>query len=529
MKYFQHFLQKPWLYLCIVLIGVSLKFYRPDYKLFWFDEICTIGHTSGNQFFHSPVNEIKNISFYTGQLHLKNRETTLGSQLKGLFSGTNLTPLHYPFLMIWYRTVGDDPIHYRLFSVFIFLITLPFLFLLARTLFQSGLAGWIAISLYAVSPYIHLYALEARYYILWAFFLIIWHYLLLKAIQQQKLKGWIAYSIIGVLALYTSVFSGIILFGHALYVWFLHKNLRLKYSMVVAVILICYSPWMYSIFMNSQQIVHSLEWHKISSELPIWGPLINQLLGFVRVFSFYKEYFLFWDNINALMSPSLILEFAVNLLVLVFIVICFIFLMKRSKKKISWFIVLMLVPGFIFFFISDIARNSITSVWLRYLIFNTIGIFLLVSYYLSQKLKDGKSIYILFYAGIILISLISVITISKHRHWYLGGSWQQKFIEDARFFSQADHPLVITDYSHWLGMGGAMVVFNECDSDAIDILQVSAGDKNLKERIPMDTYSDIYVFHASEALIENLTEQFTDQMQALTHEDISPMWQINLN
>ena len=38
---------RPWIYLFIVLIGIFLKFYRIDYRYFWYDEVCTIMHTSG--------------------------------------------------------------------------------------------------------------------------------------------------------------------------------------------------------------------------------------------------------------------------------------------------------------------------------------------------------------------------------------------------------------------------------------------------------------------------------------------------
>ena len=73
---------QPWLYIFIVLIGVSIKLVRIDYRLFWADEIATVLHTSGNQTFDIPVNEIKNISYYNDQLHLKKQDQTIGSQLR---------------------------------------------------------------------------------------------------------------------------------------------------------------------------------------------------------------------------------------------------------------------------------------------------------------------------------------------------------------------------------------------------------------------------------------------------------------
>jgi hypothetical protein len=106
-KAIKQFILQPWLYLIIVLLGLSLKLYHIDYRLFWYDEVAAILHTSGNQTFDIPVNEIKNISYYNDQLHLRKQDQTIGSQLKGLYSSTNLNPLHYSFLMLWYTVAGD--------------------------------------------------------------------------------------------------------------------------------------------------------------------------------------------------------------------------------------------------------------------------------------------------------------------------------------------------------------------------------------------------------------------------------------
>ena len=122
----RQFLTKPYLYVFIVLMGISFKFYHLDYKLFWLDEICTIQHTSGIPDGEYPalvpINEIKNIDFYHDLYRLNKQPYTITSELKGLFSSRNLNPLHYSFLMVWYRVIGDDPVDFRLFGVFVFLL-----------------------------------------------------------------------------------------------------------------------------------------------------------------------------------------------------------------------------------------------------------------------------------------------------------------------------------------------------------------------------------------------------------------------
>lgn len=222
MQIIRQFLIRTYLYILISLIGIFLKFYRLDYKLLWIDEVYTIQHTSGipGREYPTliPINEIRNIGFYHDLFHLNRQDHTICSQLKGLLASPQLNPLHYPLLMVWYRIVGDDPIHFRLFSVFILIITLPFMFLLSKRFFDSSLAGWIAVSLYAISPYLHLFAQEARYYILWSFILVVMQYVYLQAIHCNNVKWWSSYILITALSLYVSPASSIILFGHIVFV-----------------------------------------------------------------------------------------------------------------------------------------------------------------------------------------------------------------------------------------------------------------------------------------------------------------------
>ena len=74
-----------------------------------------------------------------------------------------------------------------------------------------------------------------------------------------------------------------------------------------------------------------------------------------------------------------------------------------------------------------------------------------------------------------------------------------------------------------------MAIMNECTSDSIDIMQVYPDITNVKEKIPENYYSDIYLVYASKELVLNLKSQFGEQMDSLEIEGISPMWQINLN
>jgi len=381
-------LGKPWIYIAITLIGISLKFYRLDYKMFWYDELATVFHVAGaDDILHlseAHLNEVVNIDEYTGMLKHSDFDYPLLPQLKKQLQNMNLNPLHYLLLSFWYRIAGDGFIHYRLFSVLVFLLTLPFLFSLCRVMYGSKRAGWIAVSLYSVSPFIHYFAQEARYYILWAFLLVAMHYFLYMAAKYNKTKWWAGYIVFGVLSLYASVMSGFIIFEHLLFIWFLKKELRLKFLLISIVIFIFYSPWLIYVFANRNEVFAALAWHKFKV-VPLWAPLLGMVLGYVRTFSFYQNYTLFWDDVFHNITTAMIFETGINLLILAFMVIAAVFLFKQQKKENAWFVLLLIVPALIFFYSLDIARNAITTHWWRYYIFNTIPLFLLVTVIFAFK------------------------------------------------------------------------------------------------------------------------------------------------
>ncbi len=109
------------------------------------DEVSTVFYTSGVKDSiireRIPVNQINSFGYYDSLLYLSTKPYSLKNEVAGILSETHLTPAHYVFLTLWYRLAGDTDIDYRLFSVFIFILSLPFVFLLAKTLFNTPFSG----------------------------------------------------------------------------------------------------------------------------------------------------------------------------------------------------------------------------------------------------------------------------------------------------------------------------------------------------------------------------------------------------
>lgn len=524
---------KPWIYIVITLIGISLKFYRLDYKMFWYDELASVFHVAGaDDVLHvsdAHLNEIVNINEYTKLLKHSEFDYPLIPQLKKQLQNMNLNPLHYVLLSFWYRLVGDEFIHYRLFSVLVFLLTLPFLFLLAKEMFGSKRAGWIAVSLYSVSPFIHYFAQEARYYILWAFLLVAIHYFIFMAARYKKTKWWVWYVVFSVLSLYASVLTGFMIFQHLLFIWFVKKELRWKFMLVSLSIFLFYSPWLIYLINNRNEVFAALAWHRFEV-VPWWAPLLGMVLGYVRTFSFYKNYTLFWDDVFGNITTAMKIETGINILILAFMIFSAVYLFRKSNRESAWFVLLLILPALIFFYSLDIARNAITTHWWRYYIFNTIPLILLVTGILADKNVERKIRFSAIYMGLTIVSLFSVFTISKHEYWYLGGNWQQEFVDNAVQLSVSEYPLVITDFvwanSEVEGRMHIMEVLVDCTHDNIDILRVSPEIQDIEKLIPPGKYSDVFVYFASESLENNLSNQFGEKMVFQTGRAGTASWRI---
>jgi len=527
--------QKPWIYLIIIILGVFLKFHHLNYKIFWEDEIYTVLHVVGAhnilEIDLGKENEILDLSHYKELLKHSSQESTIGEELSAQFRTMNLNPLHYAFLSFWYRLTGDDILHYRMFSVLIFILTLPFLFFLARKLFRSDQVAWIATSLYSVSPFLHVFAQEARYYILWAFILVVLHFFVVYALDKRKLLWWAGYALAGILALYCSVLSGLILFEHLLFILILYRKEFWKFAGSGLVILLAYLPWLLMILNSHQEVVSSLAWHKMPEEMPFWAPALGITLGYIRTFSFFKEYTLYWNDVFGNITPDLVVETFFNLCILAFLILALIKMRTSLKKESTLFILLIFIPGFILFYFLDLFRNAVTSIWWRYHIFSTIPVILIASSYFVGKMQTKKIAAILIYCGLVVISLYSVHVISKQKYWYLGGEWVLEFVDNAELLSNSEKALVITDFTRadnpWTGPTLTMQVLVNCTSDQIDVLRIGQDVPDMATLIPEGTYSGIFVLYPSSGLVEELAGQFGERMQILEGRRGPPTWIIH--
>ena len=528
------FFTTPWPYLLIISIGISLKFYHLNHRIFWLDEVSTVLYTSGQdekELVNKTRNQIINIKYYDSLLRPLSMKRSITSEVKRIFSNTHLTPAHYVFLVIWYRLVGDSTTDFRLFSVFIYLLCLPFLFLLIKKLSGDNLYAWITTSLFSVAPFISFHAQEARYYILWVFLFILSNYVFLLTISKNKMIWWIAYSIISIVALYTTLLSGLIIFGHLLYVLYFHKEMRSRFFISAMLIALAYSPWLYFLYTVRSEISDGLSWQiNQNSSFYTLKYLFYQFLGWSRSFNYLADsthyIFLFWGIIpisSNELYPALIID--ILILSLIFYAIKYFF--TKSQASTRWLLVFLMLPTFLLFYSSDSIRSGFISAMWRYHVVNMVGIIIVVAYFLKDKIAKGNLKYIGFYITLAVVSIASIIKFQQSRTWFLPG---ETITHNSQAIDKTFYPLVITDLNgdNRYGFPSFLSMLKEVKSKNADILYFD-GSADILKQTDTRRYSEILVLFASEKLIQKFKADYGERMSVFSEKTdgaSSSVWQI---
>ena len=522
--------------MAVIALGVFLKFYQLEKKLFWDDEVATVLYTSGQKISDIknsvPANQIKAVSYYDSLLHLKTKPYSVEAQIKGIFSDTHLTPAHYALLVLWYRIAGDNDVDYRLFSVFVFILSLPFLYLLVRDMIGSRLAALIATSLYAVSPFFNYKAQEARYYSLWLSLFIILNFCFLKAIRKNTAGWWIAYVVTGVVALYTSTLSAFFLMGHFIYLLYAQRTLLQKYLLFSLITALAYLPWMYFLYTVKGNIEQGLEWQKFNrpSFFTI-DLLLAQVAGFIKSFVSYSNGYgsLFRGAVRSSFSEIPLVPLVVESFILLVIIYAFVHLLK-IKGNTKAFLLLMFLPLVLTIYITDALRGAYTSFLWRYHVPNMAAVGLVVANLLYSRIEKGKFVFVGIYLALVGLGISSILKASES---YCGDVRPDcpANVQEAQVISSAERPLVITDFGGW-GFTNFLAVINFSKTKNIDILYIDGMVPDVQLRSAGKNYSDIFVVQSSPKLAQNIQEQFVPVMVAQRENAArnSPQfWRIRLN
>ncbi len=518
---------KPWFYLFVLAIGLFFKFYHIDYRYFWLDEVSTVEQTSGLDREGidrlAPVNEVTSLSYYKDLVRLKKLNVPLGQELKGQIHSMNLNPLHYFFLTFWYRIFGDSTFSLRLFSVFMFLLSAPVVFLLARKLFGNNLYGWVSVSLFSVFGYFQYYSHEARYIMLCVLLILAASYCLLEALEHKGYGWWLGYVVTGTLAMYASVILGLVIIGHFFYMIFARKKIFYKYFVSAVLIFLLYLPWLLLILTSYEQAKGAMGWQKLFYNdnynflILLLLQLGNLSLGFMALEDPYV-----WFMEKGMHSVSTL----VYLIMIIVIIISFIYAARKMKRESFYFLLFMFLCSFLFMLISDVVRHAGSSLIFRYHYINMVAVLFFISFFLARKISRQKISYFIIYVAIAALGIASSYAISRDRTWYIHPLYD---FTPVHYIDESAHCLLISDFNS--GMNNGITAFdmiaNAIGSDNVEVLRTTPDNLGIKDLIDRDSYADIYVIYASKPLVENLQSQFGERFKQIEDPDmVIRLWHI---
>lgn len=190
------------LIIAIMLLGSILRVYNIGSESFWIDEgssAMTVKKYNGSEI-------LKNVYLY-------------GQILPGYYPGISDLPVYHFTLYYWTRAFGISEAALRLYSALFGILSMPFVFLIARSLYQKNNAI-LSSFLFAISIPMIAYSQEARPYALYLFLGLASTYYFINSLKSNKKHYSWLYILFSVLGLYTHFLFEILLLFQIFYLIF---------------------------------------------------------------------------------------------------------------------------------------------------------------------------------------------------------------------------------------------------------------------------------------------------------------------
>lgn len=484
------------LFITVLATGIFFRMAGLDRKVYWHDEVFTTLRAAGY------LGKEAEQTLYTGevlrpdqllQFQTLDPERGWSDTLAFLKTHPEHPPFYYLLVRLWMNGFGSAIATVRSLSVVFALLTFPALYWLGLELFESPLVGWLAIALYAVSPFHVLYAQEARQYSLWTLATVLMCAALLRAMRLKAIGCWVVYAVTVALGLYTSLFSVLVSVTHGLYVLALEYGRPFyRPSKTVVVFLMAsligmatFIPWARVMIQNWGTFQSKTEWTKASQPLSylakLWG---------LHLSSAVVDWGLPLDHLYTYVAPALVLVLVGYAL----------YVLCRQTPRSIWLLVVLLIgiPA-IALILPDLILGGQRSASTRYFVPPLVGVLLALAYLLAHllthpipiKQRLGQALAaLLFTLGVISCAL----SLQADTWWSKGVSYG--IPETADFLNALPSPLVIVSLRD-VSLGNSIALsYQVQDSVRFQLL-----DEPLIPTMPEDV-SDRFLFYPADDLIQ---------------------------
>lgn len=510
------------LVLALLLLGIFFRFAHLDRKVYWYDEAFTALRASGyteaevvQQFADSAVVPVAALQHYQQPAPDRGLEATLFSLAQ---EDPQHPPLYYGVVHFWIRWFGSSVVALRALPALLSLLTLPCVYWLAQELFcHSGalptvVPVWVAVALFAVSPFQVAYAQESRQYSLWGLLTIFSTAALLRALRRQTRGSWLLYALTLTLNFYTFLLSGLLAVTHGLYVlsrckwrWTLLRHYGgIAYLTATLLGVGLFLPWLGVVIIGRRQVEDVTSWMSIEQSWEVL--LLKWLRNLGRIF---------YDRGDTL------LDYGIQAVLLGLIAYAYYYLYRQSTRSVGWLIGLLTLVPVLPLILADLTLGGLRSTFPRYCIPTVIGVqFALVHLFAAQLSHPDAALHrrwrsIL--AVMLSLGILAGVTSVAAPTWWTKTLNQENPII-AEVLNQAQHPLLLSDaetgdllsLSHALSPSVQMLIRPRCETCSF------ATARSIDARLfPVPPgFSEVFLFHPrrSRAWQRSLEQRFSDPL-----------------
>jgi uncharacterized membrane protein len=499
MRFFTRFLL-----IALLSLGLLFRFANLDHKVYWYDETFTsfraAGYTEAEivQHFATPT-IVPAAELQQYQQPAPNK--TLIDTLQSLATEDNQhPPLYYGIAHYWLQFVGSSAAAMRFLPAVFSLLSLPCVYWLCQELFvktgqfSTTLPAWVAVAVWAISPFQVVYGQESRQYSLWGTTTLLMTAALLRAIRLPSAVNWGSYAVTVAINLYIFPLAGLVTCAHGVYVLFREgwlPKLRFNWqqpwvgyglSSLLGVAL--FLPWVWVLMINLSQAQSVTSWISNQQTLPqlllTWASIIGRV---------------FYDRGTT--SPDRLIQIGILLLVgYGFYHLC------RYTPRLIWLLVVTLtVVPVLPLMLADVLLGGIRSTFPRFFIPSLLGIQLGVVYLLSAKLSNPlHRQHWRWIAGFVCcVGIISCGASAQASTWWTKVH-NQEIPAVAEIVNQAERPLLVSDaetgdllaLSHWLKPDTEILIQPRCYTCHSEVAETLNAD--FLQQIPVG-YSDVFLYH----------------------------------
>lgn len=408
--------------ICFIGAGITFRFANLDFKVYSYDEAITSLRISGYSWYeavsHMSEKPLFTVEELIAQYQSINHHNGVERTVIGLGKEeAQLTPLYFILVRLWAELLGPSITSVRGFSAVLSVALLGAIYKLSRQLFSDKLTVLMVVAISAVSPFLVLYAQDARPYTLLCLTTIIsaealWHACTTvssgsTASPLKKLYAWGLYLLSIILGIYSHLLFVLVVIAHGLYVALLSIRQRRpqpswQFGSSLGLLGVAFMPWLWMMQYYREAVTD-----RVGTKVLTWQTVPETLSSLIRI-SARSILDTHWSGgILRISDPGIVNSSAQGLAALIILLLigysCYRFRVQTPFRV--WGIVLLPMGVTL---LALLAKGALPE---RYLMVYFLGLNIAVAYCLADKLhmrhRDGRPGHYKLWLGVTSFVLIA--------------------------------------------------------------------------------------------------------------------------